>query len=109
MKLNTTAFYLNYESDRIRNSMDSHPSFLSLTLSVPSIRTNDTDSAPDWNGTVQTPLYRLFRCLRTLHLVIDKDMITYRDRTVDKIKLLNKPIKEDYKLWILGDVDYVYD
>ena len=36
-------------------------------------------------------------------------MITYRDRIVDKIKLLNKSIKKDYKVWILEDVDYVYD
>ena len=36
-------------------------------------------------------------------------MITYKDKLVDKIKLSYKSIKEGYKVWILRDVDYVYD
>ena len=36
-------------------------------------------------------------------------MIPYRDRTKYKVKLSNKPIKKGYKVWILGDSDYVYD
>jgi hypothetical protein len=36
-------------------------------------------------------------------------MIAYRGRTLDKVKLLNKLIKEGYKVWVLGDADYVYD
>jgi Transposase IS4 len=36
-------------------------------------------------------------------------MIAYRGRTCYKIKLLNKSIKEGYKVWVLGDVGYVYD
>jgi Transposase IS4 len=43
------------------------------------------------------------------HLAIDEAMIAYRGRTVDKVKLLNKPIKEGYKVWVLGDAGYVYD
>ena len=43
------------------------------------------------------------------HLVVDEAIITYRDRTLYKIKLPNKPIKEGYKVWVLGDVRYVYN
>jgi Transposase IS4 len=43
------------------------------------------------------------------HLAIDEAMIAYRGRTIDKVKLSNKPIKEGYKVWVLGDVGYVYD
>jgi Transposase IS4 len=45
----------------------------------------------------------------SFHLTIDKAIIAYRKRTVDKIKLLNKPIKKDYKVWVLEDAGYVYD
>ena len=43
------------------------------------------------------------------YLVIDETMIPYRDRTKHKVKLSNKPIKEGYKVWVLGDSGYVYD
>ena len=43
------------------------------------------------------------------HLVVDETIITYRDRTLYKVKLPNKPIKKDYKVWVLRDVGYVYD
>jgi Transposase IS4 len=36
-------------------------------------------------------------------------MISYRGRTLYKVKLLNKLIKEGYKVWVLGDGGYVYD
>jgi Transposase IS4 len=36
-------------------------------------------------------------------------MIPYRGRTKHKVKLPNKPIKEGYKVWVLGDGGYVYD
>lgn len=43
------------------------------------------------------------------HLAVDEAMIAYRGRTLHKVKLPNKPIKEGYKIWVLGDADYVYD
>jgi len=43
------------------------------------------------------------------HLSIDEAMIAYRGRTLDKVKLPKKPIKEGYKVWVLGDGGYVYD
>ena len=43
------------------------------------------------------------------HLAINEAMIAYRGQTLHKVKLLNKPIKEGYKVWILGDSGYVYD
>jgi Transposase IS4 len=43
------------------------------------------------------------------HLAVDEAMIAYRGRTRHKVKLLNKPIKEGYKVWVLGDAGYVYD
>ena len=43
------------------------------------------------------------------HLTVDEAMISYRGRSVDKVKLLNKPIKEGYKVWVLEDSGYVYD
>jgi Transposase IS4 len=43
------------------------------------------------------------------HLAIDEAMIAYRGRTSYKVKLSNKPIKEGYKVWVLGDSGYVYD
>ena len=36
-------------------------------------------------------------------------MIAYRDRSFHKVKLPNKPIKEDYKVWVLDDAGYVYN
>jgi Transposase IS4 len=36
-------------------------------------------------------------------------MISYRGRTYHKVKLLNKPIKEEYKVWVLRDSGYIYD
>ena len=36
-------------------------------------------------------------------------MIPYRNRTKYKVKLLNKSIKKEYKIWVLRDSDYVYD
>ena len=36
-------------------------------------------------------------------------MIPYRGRTKHKVKLPKKPIKEGYKVWVLGDGGYVYD
>ena len=35
--------------------------------------------------------------------------IAYRGRSSHKVKLPNKPIKEGYKVWVLGDNGYVYD
>ena len=43
------------------------------------------------------------------HLAIDEAMVAYRGRTSHKVKLPNKPIKEGYKIWVLGDSGYVYD
>ena len=43
------------------------------------------------------------------HLVIDEVMIAYRGQSSHKVKLPNKFIKKGYKVWILGDVGYVYD
>ena len=43
------------------------------------------------------------------HLAIDESMILYGGRTKHKVKLLNKPIKEGYKVWVLRDGGYVYD
>ena len=43
------------------------------------------------------------------YLTVDEAMISYRGRSIDKIKLLNKPIKEGYKVWVLGDSGYDYD
>jgi hypothetical protein len=36
-------------------------------------------------------------------------MIPYRSRTKYKVKLLNKLIKEGYKVWIFRDSSYVYN
>jgi hypothetical protein len=36
-------------------------------------------------------------------------MIAYRGRSFHKVKLPSKPIKEGYKVWVLGDSGYVYD
>jgi Transposase IS4 len=43
------------------------------------------------------------------YLAIDESMVAYRGRTHHKVKLPNKPIKEGYKVWVLGDSSYVYD
>jgi Transposase IS4 len=43
------------------------------------------------------------------HLAVDEAIIAYRGRTLHKVKLPNKPIKEGYKVWVLGDGGYVYD
>ena len=43
------------------------------------------------------------------HLAIDEAMIAYKGRTHHKVKLPNKPIKEGYKVWVLGDAGYMYD
>jgi Transposase IS4 len=47
--------------------------------------------------------------LSSSHLAVDEAMIAYRGRTIEKVKLPNKPIKEGYKVWVLGDAGYVYD
>ncbi len=47
--------------------------------------------------------------LPSSHLAIDEAMIAYRGRSSHKVKLPNKPIKEGYKVWVLGDAGYVYD
>lgn len=36
-------------------------------------------------------------------------MIAYKGRTLYKIKLLNKPIKKGYKVWVLNDSGYIYN
>lgn len=43
------------------------------------------------------------------HLVVDEAIIAYRDRTINKVKLLNKPIKKGYKVQVLEDCGYVWD
>jgi Transposase IS4 len=43
------------------------------------------------------------------YLAVDEAMIAYRGRSFHKVKLSNKSIKEDYKVWILEDHGYVYD
>ena len=43
------------------------------------------------------------------HLVVDEVIITYKDKTLYKVKLPNKSIKKDYKVWVLRDTGYVYD
>ncbi len=45
----------------------------------------------------------------SFHLAVDEAMLAYRGRSSHKVKLPNKPIKEGYKVWILGDAGYVYD
>jgi Transposase IS4 len=47
--------------------------------------------------------------LPSSHLAINEAMIAYKGRTLNKVKLLNKPIKEGYKVWVLGDASYIYD
>jgi Transposase IS4 len=47
--------------------------------------------------------------LPSSHLAINEAMISYRGRTKHKVKLLNKLIKEGYKVWVLRDSSYVYD
>ena len=42
-------------------------------------------------------------------LIVNETMIAYRGRSVNKIKLPKKPIKEGYKVWVLGDAGYVYN
>jgi hypothetical protein len=42
-------------------------------------------------------------------LAINEAVIVYKSRTHHKVKLPNKPIKEGYKIWILGDASYIYD
>ena len=43
------------------------------------------------------------------YLAVDEAIIAYRGRSIDKVKLLNKPIKEGYKVWALRDAGYIYD
>lgn len=43
------------------------------------------------------------------HLAIDEAMIAFRGRSHHKIKLPNKPIKEGFKIWGIGDSGYIYD
>lgn len=43
------------------------------------------------------------------HLAIDEAMIPFRGRTHHKAKLPNKPIKEGYKIWAVGDAGYILD
>jgi Transposase IS4 len=43
------------------------------------------------------------------HLAIDESMTPYCGRTHHKVKLLNKLIKEGYKVWVLRDGGYVWD
>jgi Transposase IS4 len=43
------------------------------------------------------------------HLAVNKAMIAYRGRTRDKVKLPNKLIKKEYKVWVLEDTGYVYN
>jgi Transposase IS4 len=40
------------------------------------------------------------------YLAIDEAMISYRGRSHHKFKLPKKPIKEGYKVWVLGDAGY---
>jgi len=47
--------------------------------------------------------------LPSSHLAIDEAMVPYTGRTLHKVKLKNKPIKEGYKIWVLGDSGYAYD
>ena len=47
--------------------------------------------------------------LLSSHLTVNEIMIVYRDRSSYKVKLPNKSIKKNYKIWILDDVGYVYD
>lgn len=42
------------------------------------------------------------------HLAIDESMVAFRGRTFHKVKLPHKPIKEGYKMWVLGDGGYTY-
>jgi hypothetical protein len=41
------------------------------------------------------------------HLAIDESMIPFRGNSSHTIKMKNKPIKEGFKAWVLGDEGYV--
>jgi Transposase IS4 len=43
------------------------------------------------------------------HLAINEAIIAYKGRTHYKVKLPNKLIKKGYKVWVLGDANYVYN
>jgi hypothetical protein len=41
------------------------------------------------------------------YLAIDESMISFRGNFSHTVKIKNKPIKEGFKVWVLGDKDYV--
>jgi hypothetical protein len=49
------------------------------------------------------PYYVLLLALPNTYLDVDEAMIAYRGRSIDKVKLSNKSIKEAYKVWVSGD------
>ncbi len=72
---------------------------------------------------VSSPLASHFRKLKSLtiyirqtykrvytpgiHLSINEIMIAYREQSKHTIKLLNKPISEEYKVWDLAEHSYI--
>jgi len=42
-----------------------------------------------------------------IHLSINEIMIAYREQSKHTIKLLNKPISEEYKVWDLAEHSYI--
>jgi Transposase IS4 len=47
--------------------------------------------------------------LPSSYISIDEAMIPFRDRSLHKVKMKNKPISEGYKVWVLADNRYVWD
>jgi hypothetical protein len=42
------------------------------------------------------------------HLAIDESMISFGGNSSHTVKIRNKPIKEGFKVWVLGDKGYVW-
>ncbi len=43
------------------------------------------------------------------HLTVNENMISYLEHTQHVIKASHKPIKQDYKIWALADLDYIFN
>jgi Transposase IS4 len=47
--------------------------------------------------------------LPATHVSIDKAMLPFSGRSKDTVNMKYKPIKEDFKVWVLADQGYVYN
>lgn len=43
------------------------------------------------------------------HISIDEAMLPFCGRSEDTLKMKNKPIEQGFKVWVLGDLGYVYN